>query len=296
MILESRLTTVCEATSSRLPFEPEMIQVPAGPFIMGTSDQQIEWLAEQIDLAQAWRDRGYFSREQPTHTVRLSGYAIGRYPVTLHQYADFLEAGGYRKRCYWTDAGWAWRAREDRQAPAMWNEVQRTGEGRLPVVGVSWYEARAYCCWLSEATGHGYRLPTEAEWEKAARGEDGRLYPWGNHYYVSHCNARHSGMRRPMPVDHYSPAGDSPYGCAGMAGNVAEWTSSYFKPYPYGESDVGDVQPGAAEYVTRGGSWHSPLLRVRTASRGMNDPFFADADLGFRCAWSAFPVDSKRTE
>ena len=268
------------------PFEPEMVQIPAGPFLMGTGDQQIDWLARDMDMARKWREKGYFCREQPQHTVTLPDCHIGKYPVTVGEYRAFIDAGGYLHRRCWTEAGWEWRGAGSFVNPRFWDDEKWTGDDRLPVVGVSWYEAYAYCQWLSEATGRDYRLPTEAEWEKAARGTDGRLFPWGDAFDPSRCNARASDLQRTVPVGQYSPGGDSSYGCADMAGNVSEWTMSRHKAYPYDADDGRNDPAGDAERVTRGGSWHSPVLRVRVVSRGMNDPFFTDNDLGFRCAHS----------
>jgi formylglycine-generating enzyme required for sulfatase activity len=267
-------------------FKPDMVHVRAGPFQMGSSDQQIDWLAQHSDLAKKWKQRGYFDREQPQHTVALPDYYIGKHPVTVGEFRAFVDAGGYLHRQYWTNAGWPWRQTRGRTEPDLWNEEKWAGDDRLPVVGVSWYEAHAYCQWLSEATGRHYRLPTEAEWEKAARGTDGRPYPWGDAFDASRCNARDSGLECTTPVGQYSPAGDSPYGCADMAGNVSKWTISRFRPYPYDPGDGRDDPEGDAERVTRGGSWHSPALRVRVTSRGYNGPWFTDNDLGFRCACS----------
>jgi formylglycine-generating enzyme required for sulfatase activity len=266
------------------PRRPEMVLIPAGPFLMGTSNQQIDWLVDQMDQARQWRDKGFFSREQPQHSVTLPNYCIGRYAVTVGQFRAFVDAEGYLQRRYWTDAGWQWRKAQARTEPSYWSDETWAGDERLPVVGVSWYEAIAYCRWLSQVCGVDYRLPTEAEWEKAARGADGRLYPWGGVFDAMHCNVRGSSLQCTTPVGQYSPGGDSPFGCVDMAGNVSEWTVSQFKPYPYDGSDGRDNPEGETERVTRGGSWHSPILRARTVSRGMNDPFFADNDLGFRCA------------
>lgn len=270
-----------------LPFEPEMVLIPAGPFWMGTSTGQIQWLASEYEPARKWVEKGYFDRERPHHLVMLDEYWIGRYPVTVGQYRAFVEAAGYSDRRVWTAAGWCWR--EGRLQPDYWDDEAWAGDVRLPVVGVSWYEAYAYCRWLSEETGRGYRLPSEAEWEKAARGTDGRMWPWGNGFDAAFCNVRATEVGRTVPVGRFGPAGDSPFGCAEMVGNVSEWTATRFDVYPV-ESGGGREDPaGDAERVTRGGSWHSPILRARTVSRGMNDPFFVDYDLGFRCACS--PLD-----
>lgn len=270
-------------------FEPEMIRIPAGPFLMGTSGQQIGQLAKTFDLAKKWREKGFFCREQPQHTVTLPDYYVAKHPVTVKEYQAFVDAGGYLHRPYWTDAGWAWRGTHGILQPDLWDDEKWTGDDHLPGVGVSWYEAHAYCQWLSETSGRNYRLPTEAEWEKAARGTDGRLYPWGNTFDASRCNTRASGLERTTPVGQYSPGGDSPYRCVDMVGNVSEWTMSQYKPYPYDANDGRDDPAGDMERVTRGGSWHSLVLRTRTVSRGMNDPFFTDNDVGFRCALTAPP-------
>jgi formylglycine-generating enzyme required for sulfatase activity len=264
--------------------EPEMIIVPAGPFTMGTSDQQVERLALTVEGAAEWRVQGHFGREQPQHTVDLPAFAIGMCPVTVGEYRDFVEAGGYRSSRYWTRAGLEWRESVGVLAPAYWDEERWAGVDGLPVVGVSWYEACAYCRWLAEATGAGYRLPTEAEWEKAARGTDGRLYPWGDTYEVWRSNTRASGLERTTGVRCYSPEGLSPYGCAEMGGNVSEWISSAFRPYPYDAGDGREDAESAVERVIRGGSWYKPVLRARVSARGMNDPDFRDTDVGFRCA------------
>ncbi|MGD9002323.1 MAG: formylglycine-generating enzyme family protein [Anaerolineae bacterium] len=260
-----------------------MIHIPAGAFLMGTSDEQVDRLARTDEVAKRWKAQGRFTREQPHHTVTLASYSIGRYPVTVGEYGAFVRSGGYHCGRYWTDAGWAWRESVARVQPDFWDDQAWAGDDRLPVVGVSWYEAVAYCRWLSEETGTGYRLPTEAEWEKAARGTDGQMYPWGDEFDFRWCNTRASELNRTVPVGSYSPHGESPYGCAEMAGNASEWTLSRYNPYPYNGSDGRNNVEGEAERVIRGGSWYKPVLRARVAARGMNDPFFADNDVGFRC-------------
>ncbi|MBN1966819.1 MAG: SUMF1/EgtB/PvdO family nonheme iron enzyme [Anaerolineae bacterium] len=268
---------------ARQPFEPELVPIPAGPFRMGTSARQIEWLVSFDAEARRWQEAGRFSREQPAHGVALDAYQIGRYPVTVGQFRVFVTAGGYATRRYWTDAGWAWRAANGIVQPAGWDDPRWTANPEFPVTGVSWCAALAYCRWLCEVTGRAYRLPTEAEWEKAARGSDERLYPWGNAFDPALGNTRASGTGHLLPVTTSNPSGDSPYGCAGMGGNVSDWTLSRFAPYPYADDGRNDPA-GATLRVIRGGSWQKPPLRARTATRGMNDPFFQDHDVGVRCA------------
>ena len=152
------------------------------------------------------------------------------------------------------------------------------------MIGVSWYEALAYCCWLAERTGRPYRLPSEAEWEAAARGPDGYEYPWGDTFDASRCNWREAGAGRPLAPGSYSPDGDSTFGLCDMAGNVSEWTRSLFRPYPTTYDDGRDDPHGRGPRVIRGGSWFSPVIRVRCTARGMNVPDFYDHDVGFRLA------------
>ncbi len=273
-------------------FQLQMVHIRAGPFVIGIDDQQIDWLAEHVDLAAKWKEKGYFGREQPQHQVALGDYLIGKYPVTVGEYAAFLASGCYHSPRFWTKAGWAWREAQDVLEPAYWQDHKWSGDPCVPVVGVSWYEAFACGRWLSEVTGRGYRLPSEAEWEKAARGTDARLYPWGDSFDASRCNTREGSSGRTVPVSKYSPAGDSPYGCADMAGNASEWVNSQFWLYPYDPQDGREDPSGAGERVIRGGSWFKDSLRARTVSRGYNDPCFRDNDVGFRLVCIGLQKDS----
>ena len=265
---------------------PDLATIPAGPFTMGISDEQIDRLVLHSGEARAWREKGRFDRERPDHTVVLPVFSIAVHPVSLGEYRRFVNGGAYAQPQFWTAAGRRWIAGTSRSCPDHWDESPWGDDRRLPVVGVSWYEATAYCAWLSEHVGRSVRLPSEAEWEKAARGTDGLLYPWGDRFEPSRCNTRACGPGRTTPVDGF-PGGRSPYGTHDMIGNVSEWTSSRFEPYPYDAADGRENLEGEWLRVTRGGSWFSPDVRARATSRGMNDPWFTDHDLGFRIAGGA---------
>jgi formylglycine-generating enzyme required for sulfatase activity len=254
---------------TRLPFEPEMIFVPAGEFLMGSSD----------DDPQASDD------EKPRHPVNLNAFWIGRYPVTNAQYKAFVEATGYPPPENWL------------KGTLRKQVVFPEKEQDHPVVYVSWQDAMAYCEWLSQMTGQAYRLPSEAEMEKAARGSDGRRYPWGDQAPTDQrCNFGKS-VGNTTPVGTYSTptggrfktveGGDSPFGCGDMAGNVWEWTNSLFKPYPYDPND-GRENPSIDENrVLRGGAWVSSPDAVRSAMRLDDKPTSRYYTGGFRCARSA---------
>jgi formylglycine-generating enzyme required for sulfatase activity len=166
------------------PFEPQMVTIPAGKFLMGTSDSELKEIAK-LDEDKNYQE--WIKRELPQHEVTLSAYAIGRYPVTNAEFKRFIDDNGYTMQNYWTDAGWKQKESESWTKPRYWDDAQWNDPAQ-PVVGVSWYEAAAYCKWLSKKTGKPYRLPTEAEWEFAARGKEGYRYPWGNQWDKTKCN------------------------------------------------------------------------------------------------------------
>lgn len=210
---------------------PPLCEVLGGPFTMG-SDRTQDALA--------------FDKELPQHTVEVGTFQIGTYPVTVGEYACAVRAqavpnphSGQR-----TGLGVRWQA-----------QLQQPTH---PVVCVSWVEAIAYATWLSMVTGQKWRLPTEAEWEKAARGTDGRIYPWGDSWDPTRANTGDGGPGTTTPVGAYGQRGASPYGAQDMAGNVAEWCSSRLEPYPYVADGRETFSPGA-DHVARGGSWIQPF-------------------------------------
>jgi formylglycine-generating enzyme required for sulfatase activity len=231
-----------------------MCWVPPGSFVMGSD---------------GGRDPQARDREFPQHKVTLPGYWIGRYPVTVSQFRAFVEASGYQP----TDVG------------------SLEGSGDQPVAVVTWHDALAFCNWLSERAGVSVTLPSEAEWEKAARGIDGRIYPWGDAPPdESRCNSGRR-MEETTPVDWYSPQGDSPYGCADMAGNVWEWTRSLLRKYPYdpkdGREELETGRRSGGLRVLRGGSFLDDVKSVRCACRSWYAPSSYGSCGGFRVV--AFP-------
>lgn len=272
-----------------------MVLVPAGEFLMGSADD----------------DREAEKDERPQQRVYLPAYALDRTPVTNAQYRRFIAAGGYGNPAYWKEAAAAGRWKDGayldyyqdnkpQTEPRLWKDSRFNGD-QQPVVGISWYEALAYARWA------GKRLPTEAEWEKAAswaegqggggaRGQGRKLrYPWGDEWDAKRCNTKEAGPGRTTPVGAYSPAlhpelvegGDSPYGAADMAGNVFEWCSSAYRGYPYDPND-GREELGGGDVgrVLRGGSWYTDRKWVRCAFRHWLGPWLRLSLRGVRCCCS----------
>jgi formylglycine-generating enzyme required for sulfatase activity len=233
----------------RQPIEPELILIPAGEFLMGSDPK---------------KDKGAYEDEQPQHTLHLPDYYIAKTPVTNAQYLVFVQATGQKP-------------------PEHWKGGKPPGDKvDHPVVYVTWHDAIAYSRWLAEATGKAYRLPSEAEWEKAARGTDGRIWPWGNEWDEKLCNSKEGGAGSTTPVGQYSPGGDSPYGCVDMAGNVWECTRSLKKPYPHDPEDGREDLEAEGNRVVRGGAFGFYQGYVRCASRRWDHPDLRDHYLGFR--------------
>ena len=251
----------------------EFVRVPQGKFVMGSKD----------DNALAFDD------ERPQHTVEVPyDYWLGRYPVTNDQFVTFIEATKYvttaEKEGGWSGKdyvkGFDWRH-------PLGPKSSLKDKGNHPVVQVSWYDVMEYAKWLNqklraEIGDLEIRLPTEAEWEKAGRGEYGNEWPWGNEFDAAKCNSSEGGKGNTTSVGAYSPQGDSPYGAADMVGNVWEWCHSLFKPYPYKADDGREKESGSDVHVVRGGSWYDSQRFARAASRFRNVPDGRNFDLGFR--------------
>jgi formylglycine-generating enzyme required for sulfatase activity len=209
--------------------------------------------------------------EKPVHRVYLDAFYMDKHEVTVGQYAKFLEATG-------------------REAPPRWGIMNESRHQKRPVVNVNWSDADAYCRWA------GKRLPTEAEWEKAARGTDRRIYPWGNdrpsksraYYHSSFFSKTEWNDHAALGIVGLLEDGKSPYGIYDMAGNVWEWTNdwydnNYYKTSPTKNPNGPDRSDGKLK-VVRGGSWVSGPVKLRSANRHDVDPTHRDLNQGFRCA------------
>ena len=263
-------------------FEPVTVPIPAGPFLMGTA---------QGSGAPAW--------EMPRQTLLLPDYRIGKYPVTNAQYLAFVRD---KRIAVPPEAGWEL---------AAVGQVPPAGRENHPMVGITWDDAVAYCRWLSDKTGRIYRLPSEAEWEKAASWgtevdketgrqvdkEKKRRYPWGDTFDATKCNTAESGIGTTTAVGAYSDkGGDSPCGAADMAGNVWEWTSTrwgtersqpqYAPPYDPGDGrENQDKDEPFREYrIVRGGSYQDGADRAICTARGRDAANKGDRRRGFRVA------------
>ena len=239
-----------------------MVYVSAGEFIMG-SDPEVDPMTDALD-------------ELPQHKVLLDAYFIDKYEVSNADYTKFVEATGHRNSIFWDNP--------------KFNHPDQ------PVVGVTWGDAAAYAEWV------GKRLPTEAEWEKAARGTDGRIWPWGNEFDPTKCNfddegkfdGHLDGFAMAAPVKSFEQ-GASPYGALNMVGNVAEWVADWFEAEYYFVSPVenpkGPPTSGMGKKSWRGASWFAGSEQMRCAFREYDDIVASGQILGFRCAKDAPKID-----
>jgi len=242
----------------------------------------LETEARKYGAPMVWISDGAFtmgsqdrmSKTQPSHEVYLNAFYIDQYEVTTARYAKFLEA---------TAQG------HPRPLPMSWEQVTLPYDGDRPVMGVSWTAADAYCRWVSK------RLPTEAEWEKAARGADGRTYPWGN----EEPTFKLANYDKPVAHNFYSDSlrpvgsyetGKSPYGVYDMAGSVSEWVADWYDEKYYATSPKSNPQGPARgqQKVLRGGSFGDPMIALKSAARESYFPSDKGHYAGIRCAQDAF--------
>jgi iron(II)-dependent oxidoreductase len=243
----------------------DRVPIPAGPFLYGGQEPE-------------------GSERVPPRRVRLSAFAIDRYPVTVAAFAEMIAGGGYRDRKHWSRAGWAWRTRDRIEAPRFWGEPEWAPYlvANHPVVGVSAYEAEAF------ASFRGARLPTQAEWEKASRGTDGRRYPWGNDWMDGASGERNLGPRRTVSIGTY-PRGVSPFGVHDTVGCVWQWCADAADEDAEVEDEDPFVDPEGydeeTDRVTRGGGWNNLRWSLACTAKNGFPPTARFSNLGFRCAY-----------
>ncbi len=277
----------------KLMIEPKLIKIPAGEVFIGSTREKIEKLLKRFHKI----EKELLEREIPQHKVYLPKYFIGKYPVTNKEFAVFVKETGYKTTAEEQGSGFVFAPEFKKVKGANWQhpfgpKSNINNKANHPVVQVSWYDATEYCKWLSLKTNKKYRLPTEAEWEKAARGTDKRTFPWGNNWKPKICNVEYR-IKNTTPVGKFSPASDSPYGCADMCGNVFEWTSTTIgsvKPwpskykYPYNSNDGRENPTLKTRRVGRGGSYSRGEAFCRTAFRFADLPTDRYSAQGFRVA------------
>jgi formylglycine-generating enzyme required for sulfatase activity len=250
----------------------EQVWVPAGSFLMGADEKTIESLKSQNPPGWALRE---FASEMPQHEVKITkGYWIDKFEVTNQSFQAFVDDSGYEKQELWSEEGWAWLSRQDKSR--LPNDCVGT-EPDLPRVCVTWYEAEAYAHW------RGGRLPSEAEWEYAARGPQSLIYPWGNDFDPAKANILDSSA--PKPVGSY-PDGVSWVGAHDMAGNAMEWVQDWLDAnyYKQQSNSVDPTGPSSGTVkIEKGGWWGSNLFVSRSTYRHFEDPpTYQDHHIGFR--------------
>jgi iron(II)-dependent oxidoreductase len=263
------------------PAQSEVL-IDGGPFVMGTDHEP-------------WA----YDNERPAHEVEVAAFWIETAPMTNAAYLEFVAAGGYGERGVWSEAGWAWRDEAGLAHPEFWEREEDGAWSRLrfgrreplppdePVQHVCWHEAEAYARWA------GKRLPTEAEWEKAASwSPEGRKrrHPWGDAAPTPELANLGGTLLGPAPAGAY-PAGASAHGCRQLIGDVWEWTASNFLPYPgfaaFPYREYSEVFFGSDFKVLRGGSWATHPVAVRSTFRNWDLPIRRQIFAGFRCARDA---------
>jgi sulfatase modifying factor 1 len=256
---------------------PNLARIPAGDFLMGAADAEAD--------------------QRPVHRVHVGEFFIGRFPVTNDEYAKFVRATGHRSPAIRDLPLIASEGRDslfrELATPYVWQDAEPSrGHGSHPVVLVGYDDALAYCAWLSESTGRAARLPTEAEWEKAARGGlEGAKYPWGDAFDSTHCaylaDPAAKAQRGTRPTGTYPP---NAYGLFDVIGNVWEWVTDWYDAEYYGGGQIADPRgPGSGNFrVVRGGSWVSDEIRMlRSSYRHKVPPDTYAYSVGFRIVCSA---------
>jgi formylglycine-generating enzyme required for sulfatase activity len=266
------------ASSPASPPQPETSVGVARSKVYDVLPKPFEWIdipAGKVTLINTWDDKSeLYLKKNQSQEFDVPAFSIAKYPVTVWQFMLFLQDYGYINDKWWTKLGWQAKTEGKWVDPLDWRK--RSNKNRPhPIIGVSWYEALAFCRWLGGGTGENILLPTEQQWQRAAQGDDGRVYPWGNDWDCQHCNnsVKPCTSISTSSITDYEGEGKgiSPYGVADMSGNVWEWCLT---EYYTGQTTV----EGNDTRVLRGGAWNNdnPLdfradHRIGGSSKGRND-------------------------
>jgi formylglycine-generating enzyme required for sulfatase activity len=248
--------TLKQAIKSMLPEPFEWCEIPAG--------------AVEIVYGE-WKQSGYQESEKKTYQVDT--FWIAKYPLTVSQFEPFVDAGGYKIQDFWSDEGWNWLQSQKFESPRYW-KTEKWHVSDYPIVHIIPSEARAYLKWLSQETGLELTLPTEQQWQRAAQGDDERIYPWGNEFKQEFANTYESKIDKITSVTQY-PDNMSPYGVMDMSGNVWEFTSSTW------QSDI-PLHNSYYNAAARGGSYYSGKALAKCTVRKFAPGW--DHAYGFRIA------------
>jgi formylglycine-generating enzyme required for sulfatase activity len=275
-------TTPTAGTRMTDAFGIPMVYVPAGKFLMGSTPQQVEEAFQERKKTDKDAKKEWYEDQMPQHEqIITTDFWLDLTPVTNEGYARFVAGGGYRNPDYWTEAGWNWVQSNQKTGP---KDYENFTAPQQPRVGVTWYEAFAYCSW------RGGRLPTEAEWEWAARGPENRIYPWKGQWDASRViYSENAGGKTAIVGEGVRRAGASWVGVLDMSGNVWEWCSSLYQGYPYDANDGReDMLDGTNVRIPRGGSWRDTnASNLRASFRFGVNPGIRDDLWGFRFARSS---------
>lgn len=246
------------------------------PRVLPPPFEWIEIPAGQVTLKEEYWTEGYLTKGQ-SKVFDVARFQIAKYPITNAQYAKFVAADGYNNRAYWTDIGWQALQKGNWTEPRYWYD-SKFNSSEQPVMGVSWFEVYAFTQWLSDITGEVIRLPTEQQWQRAAQGDDNRVYPWGNEWDSSRCQNKVDGdTDSTSAVTAYEEKGDSPSGVVDMVGNVYAWCLTGF--------ESGTQKSNVLEQrILRGGSWGSKIASdFRVSTRSRQAPALRFGNWGCRC-------------
>lgn len=270
---------------------PDMVYIPAGYVEMGSDQKDIDRAMDIFrEVEKKEPIRNWFDDEVPKHKAWVRAFYMDKYEVTNRDYMKFVRSGGYRKKMFWSDKGWKWVGKKKIKTPECMKD-DRFNNPDYPIVCINWYEASAYTKWA------GKRLPSEAEWERAAHGDENRLFPWGNdfssqdgyraNYHPGDVTQDKDGYQFTAPVTAF-PRGISPFGVFQMAGNVWEWCQDWYGEHYYAKSSPKNPSGPrtGSEKIVRGGAWLNSIISIRTVYRSYVDPKLRYSHIGLRCARS----------